>query len=209
MDNVDIPNRVFPPTPETVAKLFAAARERNHRSIHGSTRINDLDRVRELLDEGADVNALDVHGETALVWAARYGRTEILQILIEWGADLSPENPHTAIALDGAATCGHAETVRALLNAGVDAAARVPAGPHAPTTRSGESATAEVCEIGSTPLHQAVRFRHTEVVRVLLEHGADVNAVDGDGRTPWQLASRARKHAEMRELLKAAGAPAT
>ena len=47
---------------------------------------------------------------------------------------------------------------------------------------------------------------HVEVVRVLIAYGADVNAQDGEGRTPWQRASRARKCAAIREMLKDAGA---
>jgi ankyrin repeat protein len=42
---------------------------------------------------------------------------------------------------------------------------------------------------GSTPLHWAANIGRIGVVRLLLEHGADVNLRDGNGNTPSQLAS--------------------
>jgi len=38
-------------------------------------------------------------------------------------------------------------------------------------------------------LHTAAKHDNTEVVRVLLEHGANVDVVDSQGRTPFQIAS--------------------
>jgi ankyrin repeat protein len=43
--------------------------------------------------------------------------------------------------------------------------------------------------LGRTPLHWAVGKRNIQGVRLLLEHGADVNALDKLGRTPSQLGS--------------------
>jgi ankyrin repeat protein len=211
MDVKDMGKEGLPPTPETFERLRAEYFERKRFSIHGSAIIGDLSRVQELLDEGIDVNAPDVHGETALVWAGLYGRTEILQLLIERGADITAESLSAARALHGAAICGHPDTVCALLNAGVSANAWCPA-EHVNSAipqPDGSVAFKYANHEGSTALHGAVAHRHTDVVRVLIEYDADVNAVEGEGRTPWLLSSRARKHAEIRELLKAAGALAT
>ena len=41
---------------------------------------------------------------------------------------------------------------------------------------------------GSTPLHQAVRNGHTEIVELLIANGADVNSKDEDGQTPLDWA---------------------
>ena len=42
----------------------------------------------------------------------------------------------------------------------------------------------------STPLHEASREGHVEVVRLLLEHGADLRARDRSGKTPSEVASQ-------------------
>ena len=52
----------------------------------------------------------------------------------------------------------------------------------------------------STPLHHAVRKRDTEIVKLLIEHGADVNRKDDLGWTPLFWAS-ASGNKEMFEIL--------
>lgn len=42
---------------------------------------------------------------------------------------------------------------------------------------------------GSTPLHLAARFDQRDTAELLLEHGADAAARDGDGRTPGEVAA--------------------
>jgi ankyrin repeat protein len=54
--------------------------------------------------------------------------------------------------------------------------------------------------IGWTPLHFAVFNRQTQVVRLFLEHGADVNARDSLSRTPSQVGSE-KGYDEIMELL--------
>lgn len=184
----------LPPLPPEFWELRARMMERNRQSLHDSTRLGDIERVRELLDEGADVNGLDIHGHAPLMWAAAYGRLEILRLLIARGADVAPQSPASADALYHAAICGHPDTVAALLEAGVDPNQRVRKGPP-----SGDQS-------GHTALLGAVRHRRDEVVRLLLAHGADANAPDEDGHTPWQLAATGRRPAAIREMLKAAGA---
>ena len=42
---------------------------------------------------------------------------------------------------------------------------------------------------GSTPLHLAARFDQQDAAELLLEHGADTHARDGDGRTAGEVAA--------------------
>ena len=56
-----------------------------------------------------------------------------------------------------------------------------------------------------TPLHLAVVNRSVEVVRVLLEHGASIDMVDPEGRTPSQIAV-AMSYPEIMEVLLEFGA---
>ena len=48
--------------------------------------------TRVLIDAGADVNAKEEDGWTALMWASRYGRTETVNLLIDAGADINIKN---------------------------------------------------------------------------------------------------------------------
>jgi ankyrin repeat protein len=48
--------------------------------------------VKALIDKGADVNAKDKDGQTALMLAAGGGYTEIVKALIEKGADVNAKN---------------------------------------------------------------------------------------------------------------------
>ncbi len=48
---------------------------------------NDIAAVRKLLEAGVDPDAIDANRNTALIFAARDGRTEIARLLIEAGAD--------------------------------------------------------------------------------------------------------------------------
>ncbi|MEM1125425.1 MAG: ankyrin repeat domain-containing protein [Bacteroidota bacterium] len=58
----------------------------------------------------------------------------------------------------------------------------------------------------NTPLHVAVRHGHAEMVSLLLAHGADINARDGQGRTPAFLALRTNRPGLADTLLRLEGA---
>jgi uncharacterized protein len=123
--------------------------------------------TKELVQYKADVNAVSKSGSTALMFAAR-GDTESSRTLLNAGADPNLQIPDWGgTALIIASTMGQADIVEALLNNGAD-----------PKYRDKNS---------FTPLHAAVRdsdygedaaqkARAVATVKVLLAHGADVNA---------------------------------
>jgi len=57
---------------------------------------------------------------------------------------------------------------------------------------------------GWTPLHVASKFGHLEVSQILIDHGADVGAVNSKGQTPYQL-SLAYGYREIGNLLREHG----
>ena len=82
------------------------------------------DTAQVLLKAGADVDAKNVLGETALHRAASNGHTETVEILLKAGADVNVEDDKSYTPLMGAAAANQTETVRALLKEGADVNAR-------------------------------------------------------------------------------------
>ncbi|MEP6732987.1 MAG: ankyrin repeat domain-containing protein [bacterium] len=128
--------------------------------------------VRFLLEHGADPNVAGIYsGETALLGAARYGHTKVVDLLLAHGADVSVVDTRTHWSVLDYAVCGvHVPTLRSLLAA------------------------------GARPRLERLNFSiqggaaAREVIRLLVENGADINAIDGWGRTPLMWAA---EHAEV------------
>jgi uncharacterized protein len=80
----------------------------------------DTVRVATILDAGADINALDGHGQTALMNAAHKGRVEIVRLLAKRGANLDHTAKFGLSALMLAVIADHPEVVRVLVDAGAD-----------------------------------------------------------------------------------------
>ena len=148
----------------------------------------DTLRVRALLREGADVNAAQGDGMTALHWAAMHGDAGVVRLLTVAGARLDATTRNGAYTpLHLASRAGQAAAVAALLEAGADATA---------PTASG----------GATPLHLAAATGDTAVLGLLLRHRASVDAREAAfGQTPLMWAAAAGRVDAVRALL-AAGA---
>ena len=93
-------------SPETDALFRAAA-------------AGNADTVRALLaSPGVDVNAVDEHGNTPLIEAARFGHDQVVTALLIAKANVNARNDQGKTALMLAAEGGHDETVRVLSQAG-------------------------------------------------------------------------------------------
>ena len=81
----------------------------------------NLKGVQEAISQGADLDAADQNGWTALIDSSANGRTAILKLLIDSGANLnSRENQFGWTALIAAASNGHWRAVKLLIDARVD-----------------------------------------------------------------------------------------
>ncbi len=132
----------------------------------------EIEAVRALLKQGADVNAAQGDGMTALHWAAVSGNAQMAEMLMYAGANLKAVTrigDYTALHL--ASKAGNVAVLQALLEAGSDVAA---------VTSSG----------GATPLHFAAASGNGEAIAALLDHGAAVNARESAwGQTPLMFAA--------------------
>lgn len=155
-----------------------------------ATHADAVDAARILIAAGADVNAKDNIEDSPYLYAAAEGRLDILRLTLKAGADLKSVNRYGGTGLIPASHHGHPAIVRELLKTRID--------------------IDHVNRLGWTALLETIILSdggptHTEILKLLVAAGADVNLADRDGVTPLAHAEQ-RSYAEMARLLKAAGA---
>lgn len=178
--------RVTAATREGVTPLQLAA-------INGSAAM-----LTRLLKAGVDPNMpLTASRDTALMMAARTGTVDALRVLLEAGARVNAQETWGGTtALMWAVSENHPDAVRTLIAAGADVNARsnyVAAangrGFEGRTPISDKADKIEEFASGwLTPVMLAAREGHTDVARILVDAGAEVNARAGDGKTALALA---------------------
>ena len=158
-----------------------------------ATAARQTEAVRQLLAAGADVDLQDDRLDNPFLYAGAEGLLDILRLVDDAGADPTITNRFGGTALIPASERGHVEVVRYLLDeTDVD--------------------VDHVNRLGWTALLEAILLsdggpRHQEIVRMLLDAGADPDLADGDGMKPLAHA-RAKGFREIAGLLEAADATA-
>ncbi|MCY3611000.1 MAG: ankyrin repeat domain-containing protein [Gemmatimonadetes bacterium] len=152
----------------------------------------DAAAVRDLIADGADVNAAQGDGMTALHWAASNRDPGLAHMLLEAGADIGAGTRIGRYTpLHVAAQAGAGEVVELLLGAGAD--------PDAPITVGG----------AARPLHLAAAAGSERGVRALAAAGADVNAAEESwAQTPLIFAASKGRTEVVAALLAAGADPA-
>jgi ankyrin repeat protein len=122
------------------------------------------DKIFDYLAEGHAATAADPDGVSLIQWCAYYGDVSAIRFLLANGESL--ESLGSDYDLNAAAFHGHWRLCEFLIESGADINRPLP-------------------DTGETPLHSALcttnRVRHNLVMRVLLAHGADPNAVTKHG----------------------------
>ena len=169
----------------------------------------DLESVRQLIQDGQDVNRGDSVRKTPLIVAARYGHDQMVRELIRAGADVNGKDNNKQTALHYASSCGHSSVVKTLAEAGanlnvrdewgmtplMDAAVEDHANVVMELIRAGaDVSVVSSCEYlsvaaGSTALHFAATENNIECGVHLVEAGADMWTSNTDSESPLDLAS--------------------
>ncbi len=146
-----------------------------------AVRAGDVAGTRTLIAAGADVNAPQGDGATALHWAAHRSDLDAAALLIAAGADVDAANALGATPLWLAATNGNAAIAERLLAAGAD--------PNA------------ALRMGETPLMAAARSGSRRVAELLLARGADPNRAEREREQTALMWAAAQRHAGLAQLL--------
>lgn len=77
-------------------------------------------RISDYLREGADVNVVDLYGNTPLMLAARSGRLAVVRVLLQNGANIDARNAYGETALIQAIHRGNPDVVQALVGFGAN-----------------------------------------------------------------------------------------
>jgi N-acyl-D-amino-acid deacylase len=186
----------------TLERLLKQGADPNKRNDANATAlmwaVTDIEKTRLLLAHGADVNARSSDMRTPLMIAARRpGNSAVVKLLLERGANPNP-NAHPAVEsspLIEAATAGDAGSMELLLGRGASTKyAGEPALEMAVTMRCSKCvALLAAKDLGreayTTALPNIATLGDVNAVRLMLDHGADVNAFDPLGRTPLMYAA--------------------
>ncbi len=143
--------------------------------------------AQALIQQGADVNAAQSDGTTALHWAAQRNDAEMIALLLKAGAKANAANRYGVTPLSEACENSDSPIAGMLLKAGADPNFATPEGqtPLMTAAHSGNlaaataliAAGAKVNTVegfrGQTALMWAAATSHPEIVKLLLAHGAD------------------------------------
>ena len=177
--------------------------------------VGDLERVRQIIEDGQNVNRGNSYGTTPLILAARSGRDQVVRELVRAGADVNGKDNNKQTALHKASSCGHSSVVKTLTEAGanlnvqdewrktplMDAAYRGHANVVMELIRAGADVSVissrecyifsylESLAAGSTALHFAAKQNSIECGIFLVEAGADMRTRNKDSESPLDLAS--------------------
>ncbi|MFA1739767.1 ankyrin repeat domain-containing protein [Lysinibacillus fusiformis] len=177
-----------------------------------ATANGETEKVLTLLQEGADINATNQLGRTAVLAATYYNQVETVRALIQCGADINLQDNQLNVLLHAGAS-GFLEIVKLAIAAGADTkltnrfggVAIIPAAErgHVEVVRAllnhSDIDVNHINHLHWTALMEAVILgnggeRHQEIVQLLVDYGANLNITDREGFTPLQHAKQLGFH---------------
>ena len=168
--------------------------------LHMSIRNNCKDFVRIFLERGANVDSKDQESMTPLCLAVENGCLVILDFVLKFHPDVSNESNQNALSMAIRKEGEKEEILKRLLEYGFSVKPEDAFNREITSCviRNGfvrvaeeifQYATDTLLEFNLMPLHLATIFKQIEMAKILLKHGADVNAKDKVGRSSIYFAT--------------------
>ncbi|XP_071075073.1 protein phosphatase 1 regulatory subunit 12A isoform X6 [Dasypus novemcinctus] len=199
---------------DEVLKLLHRGADINYANVDGLTALHqaciddNVDMVKFLVENGANINQPDNEGWIPLHAAASCGYLDIAEFLIGQGAHVGAVNSEGDTPLDIAEEEAMEELLQNEVNRqGVDIEAarkeeeRIMLRDARQWLNSGHISDVRHAKSGGTALHVAAAKGYTEVLKLLLQAGYDVNIKDYDGWTPLHAAAHWGKEEACRILV--------
>jgi RNA polymerase sigma factor (sigma-70 family) len=152
--------------------------------------IGDTERVRSILDRKPELlDSFSTEGFTALALAAHFGHLDTMRLLLDRGADVNVVSRHPigVTPLIAALFGRRVEAARLLIERGADVTLK----------RGGKGWP----RAGWTPMHYAAAYGFADIISLLIERGAPMDALDDSGATPLDAAREASREEALRLLL--------
>jgi ankyrin repeat protein len=185
--------------------------------LYYAAKSGDLIKVKQLIDNGTDINKLYYHAKTPLIVAILHDQGEIIQYLIEKGADVNAAKGIDHTALELALLYDNPKLMKTLFNRGAvfDVKDRhyiltLLAATHANCMDSiryiaERGIDLNVNDDGITCLISAAAAGHIKLVKMLLELGANPLYAGDDGRTAYNYAKKQSIKKILKEAMDALG----
>jgi ankyrin repeat protein len=152
----------------TFISFFNCCQAGSYEDFFRALQFDDLKVVSSLLNRGFDPNTVNLDAEPALIAALREGSIKTFEVLVKHPKiNLNIRNQHGESALMLACIKGHLPMARLLIKR-----------------------EADVNHPGWTALHYAASGGHTEIIRLLLDENAYIDAESPNGTTPLMMAAR-------------------
>ncbi|XP_066447797.1 protein phosphatase 1 regulatory subunit 12A isoform X2 [Eleutherodactylus coqui] len=199
---------------EEVCKLLDRGADINYANVDGLTALHqaciddNLEMVKFLVENGASINQPDNEGWIPLHAASSCGYIDIAEYLISQGANVGAVNSEGDTPLDIAEEEAMEELLQNEVNRqGIDVEAarkeeeRIMLRDARQWLNSGQINDTRHAKSGGTALHVAAAKGYTEVLKLLIQAGYDINVKDYDGWTPLHAAAHWGKEEACRILV--------
>lgn len=134
---------------------------------HSNCHQRYLDIAKELIKKRAEVNMKNQDGATPLHLAVMEGHLDLTKVLLDAGAKIKDKEKNNAIHL--ATSTDQSEILKLVIN-------------------ENKSKLNDQNADKNTPLHLALNIGNIDIIRILIDNGANINIKDNEGKTAVQLA---------------------